>query len=142
MTDEKVKDREESGDNIGNSLFNTTSSAGGTDEMTSFAEEFVDKTRAIHEHFDLNKDGYLNFDELSSLQLCTSGQTLDSNMYAYLCQGLGCQPDKGLSLDGLKLTYASEGTNLGEDSSKYCILDAWLMNFIQIKGCLSLDLLF
>eukprot|EP00551_Chaetoceros_affinis_P014176 CAMPEP_0203688894 /NCGR_PEP_ID=MMETSP0091-20130426/1412_1 /ASSEMBLY_ACC=CAM_ASM_001089 /TAXON_ID=426623 /ORGANISM="Chaetoceros affinis, Strain CCMP159" /LENGTH=154 /DNA_ID=CAMNT_0050558453 /DNA_START=172 /DNA_END=636 /DNA_ORIENTATION=+ len=120
MTDKTKQQEEESGENIGNSLFTTDTSSSNTsaDDMTSFAEQFIDKTRAIHEHFDKNKDGFLNFDELSSLQLCTSGEILDGNMYQALCQGLGCQPNKGLSLDGLKLTYASEGTNLDEDYEK------------------------
>ena len=120
MAENKSKEEEESAQNVGPSLFTTAktddvndgdgNTTKSNEEMISFAEQFVDKIRAIHEHFDKNKDGYLNYDELSSLQLCTSGQTLDSTMYGYLCQGLGCQPDKGLSLDGLKLTYASEGT--------------------------------
>ena len=112
MTD-KGTTREETGETIGTSLFSNGDNDDG-DEMISFADQFVDKVRAIHEHFDKNCDGFLNFEELSSLQLCTSGQILDSSLYGYLCQGLGCQPDKGLSLDGLKLTYASEGANVGE----------------------------
>lgn len=111
--------KEESGTNIGSSLFSVSSSVEDDDnndggEMTSFAEHFKDKVQAIHEHFDKNKDGFLNYEELSSLQLCTSGQVLDSTIYGYLCKELGCLPHQGLSLDGLKLTYASEGTSLGE----------------------------
>ena len=104
---------EESNQNIGSAIFTSDTTEDGG-QMVHFAEQFKDKVRAIHEHFDKNKDGFLNFEELSNLQLATSGQVLESTMYAYLCQGLNCQPDKGLGLDGLKLTYASEGANIGE----------------------------
>ena len=111
MTDKQTK--EESAQSIGSSIFAATEGETGG-EMIGFAEQFKDKVRAIHEHFDKNNDGFLNFEELSNLQLCTNGQALDSTMYGYFCQGLGCQPNKGLSLDVLKLTYASEGANIGE----------------------------
>jgi hypothetical protein len=109
MTD---KPFEESAQNVGSSLFSSNTND-DSDEMVNFAEQFRDKVKAIHEHFDENQDGFLNFDELSSLQLRTSGEILDRNMYGYLCQQLGCKPDKGLSLDGLRLTYASEGADVG-----------------------------
>ena len=113
MTKESVK--EESGKSIGSSLFSTQNHGNneGKEDMQNFAEQFKDKVRAIHEHFDKNQDGFLNFEELGNLQMCTSGVELDGAVYGHLCRGFGCTTEKGLSLDGLKLTYASEGTNLG-----------------------------
>ena len=112
MTDKEAT-KEESGQNIGSSLFSKDDND-DSGEMVNFAEQFMDKVRAIHEHFDKDKDGFLNFQELSSLQLYTSGQALDGTMYGYICQAFGSQPSKGLSLNELKLTYAAEGTNAGE----------------------------
>ena len=92
--------------NIGAHLF--------ANEDDSFANEFVDKVRAIHEYFDKDNDGFLNFKELSSLQLCTSGKVMDGDIYAMVCRSLGCHPNRGMSLETLKLTYAAEGTDVGE----------------------------
>ena len=100
-----------SAQNIGAALF-----TGNCSE--TFAEQFKDKVRAIHEHFDQDKDGHLNYKELSSLQLCTSGNPMEEEVYLMVCRGLGCHPSKGLALDHLKLTYATEGTNLEEDYEK------------------------
>ena len=100
-----------SAQNVGSALF-----SGNCSE--TFAEQFKDKVRAIHEHFDKDKDGHLNFKELSSLQLCTSGNPMDESLYVMICRGLQCHPSKGLSLDHLKLTYAAEGTDLEEDYDK------------------------
>ncbi len=127
MSNQQIK--EESGTTIGSSLFsettttttNTNTSAeknhDDENEMENFAEQFKDKVKLIHEHFDKNQDGYLNYHELSNLQECTSGQKLDSVVYGHICSAFSCRPEKGLSLDGLKLTYASEGSDLGMLSS-------------------------
>eukprot|EP00978_Attheya_sp_CCMP212_P001200 scaffold2513_cov47-Attheya_sp.AAC.3 len=85
---------------------------------TSFAEEFTDKVRGLHEHFDLNKDGFLNFEELRSLQLMTSGEDMKPEHYEMACRALDCHPSNGLSLDALRLTYAADGTSIDEDYSK------------------------
>lgn len=71
------------------------------------------KVKAIHDHFDTNRDGYLNYDELSALQSCTSEQDLDGNVYHQLCVQFGCDPNKGLSIAGLNLVYATEVTDIG-----------------------------
>jgi len=78
----------------------------------------MDKVRTIHEHFDKDNDDHLNFDELASLQLFTSGAVMDSNQYGMVCQALGCRPSQGLSLDAMKLTYAADGANIDEDYKK------------------------
>lgn len=83
-----------------------------------FAEEFRDKVGAIHEFFDRDKDGYLNFTELGDLQHRTSGNALDENQYVMVCKALGCHPSKGVSVETLRLTYAAEGTDLEEDYYK------------------------
>ena len=73
---------------------------------------------AIHEHFDVDGDGFLNYKELSSLQLITSGADMTPEQYKHVCTMLDCHPDKGLSLDALRLTYAAEGTNVEDDFKK------------------------
>jgi len=106
---------------VGNALFES-STAGGTngggDALPSFAELFLDKIRAMHEHFDKDQNGYLNFSELSSLQLYTSGDTMDENTYVMVCKTLGCHPNQGIGVEALKLTYASEGADIEEDYKK------------------------
>jgi hypothetical protein len=83
-----------------------------------FAESFRDKVNAIHEHFDQDKDGCLNFHELNALQIKTSGDELEAALYAMVCKGLGCHPDKGLPLQSLRLIYAADGTDLEDDYYK------------------------
>lgn len=100
---------DESASKIGAALFQSNE---------SFAVEFVDKVRRIHEHFDKDKDGFLNFQELSSLQLITSGADMDGSMFGMVCQTLGCRPSQGLTLDALKLTYAAPGASVDEDYEK------------------------
>jgi|AntRauTorckE5430_2_1112549.scaffolds.fasta_scaffold41043_1 hypothetical protein len=99
----------ESASNIGAALFQSSD---------SFAVEFMDKVRLIHEHFDKDNDGFLNFEELSSLQLITSGAEMDGSSFGMICQALGCKPSQGLGLDALKLTYAAQGANVDEDYEK------------------------
>lgn len=88
------------------------------DGNEKFAEEFRDKVGAIHEHFDRDKDGYLNFKELGDLQIRTSDNDLDENQYVMVCKALGCHPNKGVSVETLRLTYAAEGTDVEEDYYK------------------------
>lgn len=85
---------------------------------SDFAEEFKDKVGAIHKFFDRDQDGFLNKDELADLQYKTSGTVLDSDQYVMVCKALGCQPNKGIPLDALRLTYAADGTNLDDDYYK------------------------
>ena len=59
---------------------------------------------AIHEHFDADGDGLLNYKELSSLQLITSSADMTPEQYKHVCTMLDCHPDKGLSLNALRLT--------------------------------------
>jgi len=76
-------------------------------------ELFRDKVRALLEHFDSDQDGYLSFPELGALQKATSGELLTEEMYIMACRALDCIPQKGISLDALKLTYAAEGSDIG-----------------------------
>jgi len=119
MSDQDKKSKT-SASKIGNALFDSTTAAAanGDTALPSFAELFLDKIRALHEHFDKDKDGYLNFAELSSLQVCTSGNTMDRNTYAMVCKALACHPNQGVSIEALKLTYAAEGTDIDEDYKK------------------------
>eukprot|EP00540_Astrosyne_radiata_P002453 CAMPEP_0116826510 /NCGR_PEP_ID=MMETSP0418-20121206/2567_1 /TAXON_ID=1158023 /ORGANISM="Astrosyne radiata, Strain 13vi08-1A" /LENGTH=106 /DNA_ID=CAMNT_0004455149 /DNA_START=109 /DNA_END=429 /DNA_ORIENTATION=+ len=87
------------------------------DENEKFAEEFRDRVRAIHEHFDKDEDGYLKFEELAALQRVTSGTTLEGDQYVMACRALECHPNKGISIEALRLTYASEGTNVGKKTT-------------------------
>jgi hypothetical protein len=74
--------------------------------------------QALHEHFDIDKDGFLNFKEISALQEATSGDSMSENQYVMVCRTLLCHPGEGISLTALRLTYAAEGTNVNEDYAK------------------------
>ena len=100
------QENEQQANNVGSAIFESSN---------SYALEFMDKVRAIHEYFDKDKDGHLNFQELSSLQLITSGARMDSTQYEMVCKAFGCNAAKGLPLDALKLTYAADGTNANDD---------------------------
>lgn len=80
----------------------------------SMAELFTDRVRKIHEKFDIDKDGHLNFEELAALQQTTDGATLTKDMYVMACRALDCQPSIGVSVGALKLTYASEGADISK----------------------------
>ena len=100
--------KKDPGANVGSAIFESSE---------SYSAGFMDKVRAIHEHFDKDKDGFLNFEELSSLQLVTSGAEMDGTQFGMVCQAIGCRPSQGLGLDALKLTYAA-GANVDEDYDK------------------------
>lgn len=106
--------KEEDAKHVGNPVFAKDSENG----EVCFANEFKDKVAAIHEHFDKDNDGCLNYEELRSLQLCTSGSDMDESLYVMICRGFGCHPNQGVSIDALRLTYASDGTNIDEDYRK------------------------
>ena len=38
--------------------------------------------------------------------------------YLMACRSIGCDPQQGISLDGLRLVYAAEGSNVEDDYSK------------------------
>jgi hypothetical protein len=77
------------------------------------AEIFRDEVRCLHEHFDKDGDGHLCFSELAALQKATEGVILSEEMYVMTCRALDCHPRNGISLGALKLTYASDGANVG-----------------------------
>ena len=89
-----------------------------SDGDTSLAEGFLDKVASLHSHFDRDGDGYLNHSELRGLQLLTSGEEMNVALYLMVCKSIGCDPTKGISLDGLRLVYAADGSNVDEDYSK------------------------
>mmetsp|Transcript_40336 Transcript_40336/g.45010 ORF Transcript_40336/g.45010 Transcript_40336/m.45010 type:complete len:208 (+) Transcript_40336:10-633(+) len=91
--------------------------------MLSFADGFRDKVKILFEKFDVDDDGYLNYEELAALQQATGSDDddnteLSKKMYVMVCQSLNCHPDTGLSLGGLKFTYASEGADIDIDYDK------------------------
>jgi hypothetical protein len=100
--------KETSAASVGSAIFESSD---------SFAADFMDKVSAIHEHFDKDKDGFLSFEELASLQLVTSGSEMDGTQYGIVCQAFGCRPSQGLGIDALKLTYAA-GASVDEDYEK------------------------
>ena len=85
---------------------------------TSLAEGFRDKVAALHSHFDRDEDGFLNHSELRGLQLLTSGEDMNIPTYLMACKSIGCDPQQGISVDGLRLVYAAEGSNVEEDYNK------------------------
>lgn len=74
----------------------------------------IDLVKKVFEHFDEDKNGFLNFVETSALQLQTSGVKMTSEQYALACQTLECHPNMGLSLKALRWTYAADGSNIGK----------------------------
>lgn len=85
---------------------------------TSLAEGFRDKVAALHSFFDRDEDSFLNHSELRGLQLLTSGEEMNVATYLMVCRSIGCDPHQGISLDGLRLVYAAEGSNVEDDYSK------------------------
>ena len=79
----------------------------------TMAESFRDKVRILFEHFDKDGDGFLNLKELAALQKATEGVILTEEMYLMACRTLNCQPGNGITLGALKVTYASDGADVG-----------------------------
>lgn len=105
--------REEAADGVANAAVLFASS-----DNTSLADGFKDKVAALHAHFDRDGDGTLNHAELRGLQLLTAGTDMDKMTYVLACRSVGCDPHAGVSLDGLRLVYAAEGTDVDEDYAK------------------------
>lgn len=106
--------KEEDAKNVGKAVFAKDADSG----EICFANEFKDKVAAIHDFFDKDQDGFLNYEELRSLQLCTSGNDMDESLYCMICRGLACHPNQGISIDALRLTYAADGTDIDDDYRK------------------------
>jgi len=101
----------------------SSSTASTTATTTTKSKHCLDMTKdhlvqALHSHFDYDKDGYLNFEEIGALQLATSGESMTENQYVVVCRTLLCDPRQGISLVALRLTYAAEGTDLEDDYTK------------------------
>ena len=92
-------------------LFANTSSDDEREDDDDEKPMMIDKVRAIHEYFDKDEDGFLNYWELRSLQAATSDDNsqLGPKQYELVCQALGCDPSKGVDIECLRLTYASGG---------------------------------
>ena len=82
----------------------------------------LDKVLAVHEHFDKDQDGFLNYFELRSLQICTSaGKNADilndmtQQQYEGICQALDCNPKQGVDVESLRLTYATGMSDVDRD---------------------------
>ncbi|KAG7340803.1 Grap2 and cyclin-D-interacting-domain containing protein [Nitzschia inconspicua] len=88
------------------------------DGMLSFADGFRDKVKLLFDHFDLDRDGFLQYDELRALQAATDEVVLSEDMYVMACKALNCHPKQGISLEALKFTYASEGADIDKDYAK------------------------
>mmetsp|Transcript_7739 Transcript_7739/g.16566 ORF Transcript_7739/g.16566 Transcript_7739/m.16566 type:complete len:134 (+) Transcript_7739:288-689(+) len=80
--------------------------------------DFRDKLVQLFERFDRDKDNYLNYPELKSLQYQTSGADMTIEQYKHVCIMLDCHPDRGVSVEALRLTYKAEGTDLDGDYEK------------------------
>lgn len=85
---------------------------------TSFADGFCDKVAVIHDYFDKDEDEHLNFTEIATLQYVTSGTVMTEDQYVMVCRTLQCHPSKGLNLDMLRITYASDGADVDADYDK------------------------
>ena len=94
----------------------------GSADVNSFRACNVDtatKVRALHKHFDLDGNKFLNYSELSALQLATSGEHLEGPEYCHLCRENQCDPRKGLSVKALQKIYQESGIDhLNQDYDK------------------------
>jgi Ca2+-binding EF-hand superfamily protein len=63
------------------------------------------RPRTIFDHFDVNKDGKLNFEELNALQVKTSGVAMTRPQWAQVCETFQIKPDSaGLTFDHILMT--------------------------------------
>mmetsp|Transcript_8750 Transcript_8750/g.10274 ORF Transcript_8750/g.10274 Transcript_8750/m.10274 type:complete len:458 (-) Transcript_8750:90-1463(-) len=89
---------------------------------SSFDITTLDKLKLLFEQFDLDQDGYLNYDESAALQKATGDDNhappLSMETYVMVCQSLNCIPDTGLSVGRLKCVYASESADIDVDYDK------------------------
>jgi len=97
----------------------TTGTATCTSSTSSpcaaLSPEQEQKILALHYRFDADRDGYLSHPELRNLQQTTSGAAMSEHEYIMICHALGCDPQRGIGLDALRVTYASaQGESGGE----------------------------
>ena len=94
----------------------------GSPDMNDFRACNIDtatKVRALHTHFDLDGNKFLNYSELSALQLATSDEHLEGPEYCHLCRENQCDPRKGLSVKALQTIYEESGIDhLDQDYDK------------------------
>ena len=110
-----------------------TSVVGAASTLITPAQE--QKVMALHYHFDADRDGYLSYNELQSLQHITSGAAMSVHEYTMICHALGCEPRRGITLDALRVTYASAAQ--GEDGDANIDLD--YDNVFGIHGASGAD---
>ena len=67
-----------------------------------------DKSDAIFRRFDADADGYLNLAELRALGAATGGEVTEL-MYGAVCQEIGADAARGVSIDGLWTLYTDAG---------------------------------
>ena len=92
-------------------LPDSTSTSNPTTALSADQEQ---KVMALHYHFDADRDGYLSYHELQNLQQTTSGAAMSVHEYTMICHALNCEPREGISLDALRVTYASVQGEGGE----------------------------
>ena len=66
------------------------------------------KSDAIFERFDADRDGFLNYRELKNLGAATGGQ-LPRAAYTSICNEIGADPAKGVTRELLLLMYTDAG---------------------------------
>mmetsp|Transcript_14446 Transcript_14446/g.29136 ORF Transcript_14446/g.29136 Transcript_14446/m.29136 type:complete len:209 (-) Transcript_14446:834-1460(-) len=77
-------------------------------ELTSILSPSAEqKILALHQQFDTDEDGCLSHQELQALQNATSGADMSLHEYTMICHALRCEPRRGITLDALRLTYAT-----------------------------------
>lgn len=86
------------------------------------SNEEIDLVKEIHAHYDKDEDGFLNFVELATLQIETSGVKMTGEQYTLACKTLECHLNLGLSLKALRWTYAAEGSNVGTCNKRYSLI--------------------
>ena len=102
------------GDDADDDAENLPDSTSSSDPTTALSADQEQKVMALHYHFDADRDGYLSYNELQNLQQTTSGAAMSVHEYTMICHALNCEPRKGISLDALRITYASVQGEGGE----------------------------
>ena len=87
----------------------STGSTIWTDVHRACSVDTSTKVRALHQHFDVNRDKHLCYSELSALQMATSGERLEGPEYCHLCREHQCDPRKGLTIKALQQVYEENG---------------------------------
>mmetsp|Transcript_54775 Transcript_54775/g.138356 ORF Transcript_54775/g.138356 Transcript_54775/m.138356 type:complete len:245 (-) Transcript_54775:308-1042(-) len=83
-----------------------------------WAKEDLDRQRAacdqLFDYCDKDKDGFLSFEELTTLARSTGAESLPKDLFENMCEELECDPAKGLNREALWATYSDPDYQAGD----------------------------